>query len=73
MKKFTAIFAAIAIVASLGLTSCKKCTTCTAKNKTDGSVESTSLEACGNKKTIDDFEAAYKLSWEDDNTTVTCE
>jgi len=63
MKKLTALFVALALVGSMGLVSCKKCSTCIAKDKTTGTQIATSGEFCGTKTYVEDTEDTFKSTW----------
>ncbi len=71
MKKLTALFVAVAVIGLMGFGSCKKCTTCVAKDKTTGAVFTTSSELCSTKSAIDDYEASFKTVYGTDYD-VTC-
>jgi hypothetical protein len=72
MKKVSAVVIAVALVACMGLGSCKKCSTCTATDRTTGIVIQTSPEFCGTKAYLDDTEQSYKDTW-GLVSNVTCE
>jgi hypothetical protein len=70
MKKLMLV-AAVAAFVLIGFSSCKKCSTCSA-TKT-GSTTIDGAETCGNSGVIDDYEAAFKTTYEAAGYTVTCE
>lgn len=72
MKKVTLVLAALAILGSLSFTSCKKCSTCIARNAATGTQLATSGEFCGNKAYVEETEDSFKSSWGLIGT-VTCE
>lgn len=58
MKKLVLVVAFATLVVG-GLTSCRKCTTCTAYRPGDPAY--TGPETCGSQQYIDDYEASFKL------------
>ncbi|NVO03997.1 MAG: hypothetical protein HXX09_14975 [Bacteroidetes bacterium] len=70
MKKIFLLIA-IASLTTFGLSSCKKCITCTATNYTTGLVDD-STEYCGRTASNNLSESTYRLSWEDGNHSVSC-
>lgn len=72
MKKVSIVLATLAVIGSMSFSSCKKCTTCTATDKTSGAVYYESAEACGNKATIDSYESSFKTVYGTDYNVV-CE
>lgn len=72
MKKVSVLLVALALIGGMSFSSCKKCSTCVAKDKTTGTAFSTGVETCGNKKAIDDYESAFKTTF-GTNYDVVCE
>lgn len=70
MKKIF-LFIAIASLATFGLSSCKKCITCTATDNSTGIVEN-STEYCGRSASNSISESNYRIIWEDSYTSVSC-
>lgn len=63
MKKVTVVLASLAVLGCLSFTSCKKCSTCVAKDKSTGTQLATSGEFCGTKAEVEDTEDAFKSTW----------
>ena len=63
MKKLGIVLLAAGLIAGVGFSSCKKCSTCIAKDKTSGTQVATSGEFCGNASYVDDTEQAFKDTW----------
>ncbi|NVO01864.1 MAG: hypothetical protein HXX09_04110 [Bacteroidetes bacterium] len=70
MKKFTPIFIAVSLFLLLFQSSCKQCSTCSAKDKTNGS-ELNSQEFCGESADVKANEDSYKSTW-GTSADVTC-
>jgi cytochrome c2 len=70
MRKVIAILAVGAFLAS-GLSSCKKCSTCTATKA--GSTDYVGPETCGKSSAIKDYEDAFKATWGAAGYSVVCE
>jgi hypothetical protein len=70
MKKYTPIFITISLFLLLFQSSCKQCSTCSAKDKINGS-ELKSEEFCGESGDVKANEDSFKTEW---GTTadVTC-
>jgi hypothetical protein len=70
MKKVFFLLAFAAIFA-FGFSSCRKCETCTATDRSTGVVEY-STEYCGTRSTVDINTSSFISIWEDSNTSATC-
>ena len=65
------VFAGVAVIAILAFSSCRKCVTCTATERSTGNkVDQT--DYCGMKKVVDTDESTYKAIWNDGYYTATC-
>lgn len=62
MKKVFIAVVGLAFVAAMGLSSCKKCITCTATNLTTPML-SVSQEYCGSKSQLDVLEASFESTY----------
>lgn len=70
MKKRNLLFLAVfSIFCLAGITSCKQCSTCTAKDKTTA-VEVTHSDFCGTSKEVSNNEDAFKNQYGTDNDVV---
>jgi hypothetical protein len=61
MKKSIFILS-LAVLAITGLSSCKKCVECTARDYSTGNVVDTD-EKCGNKAVTSTWKTDYELTW----------
>ena len=69
MKKIVFLLAMSALVMG-GLSSCKKCSTCTAKKAGQADVDGG--KTCGNSKDVKAYEDTFKALYEGTGYTVTC-
>lgn len=72
MKKLSTLIATFLFIGFCTFSSCKKCSTCEAKNKADGTIVHTSPEFCGDTQELNDFETNYKAEWATNNYGVSC-
>lgn len=72
MKKVTAVVIAVALVACMGLGSCKKCSTCISYERVTGVQLQSSGEFCGTSSYVELKEQSYKDTW-GLYSDVTCE
>ena len=73
MKKISTYLAIVLFIGFGTFSSCKKCSTCEAKDKANGTIINTSPETCGSSKELDDFETNYKVNYATNNYGVSCE
>jgi hypothetical protein len=70
MKKLFIILLAISI--SMIFISCRKCSTCTIKDKKTDAVLYVMTEKCGNSSDVDDYESNAKETYPDSIYIVNC-
>ncbi|NVO03996.1 MAG: hypothetical protein HXX09_14970 [Bacteroidetes bacterium] len=70
MKKLF-FFLALAFLSAASFTSCKKCETCTATDRSTGVIEY-STEYCGTKATVDANTSSFISIWDDTYTSASC-
>jgi hypothetical protein len=71
MMKRILVFAGVAVIAILSFSSCRKCVTCKAIERSTG-VTVDETEYCGMKKVVDTNEDTYKAIWGDSYYSATC-
>ncbi len=70
MKKII-LFAALALITGVALTSCRKCETCTAYNTSDNTVYYED-HYCGGRLLVNTWEDSFKSSYDYGDTYVEC-
>ena len=70
MKKFF-LFIAIASLTTFGFSSCRKCETCTATDRTTGAVVNTQ-EYCGTRSQVSSSTSSYESIWNDTYFSASC-
>lgn len=71
MKKLFFVLG-LALVVSLGFSSCKKCSTCKVYNSSTNALEYTYPEQCGKTSVINTYEAAAKAAYSGSGYRVEC-